>query len=169
MRRLLILGAIVFAAGVGVAIAVASSGSGATARSGSATVSVKKIAGHGKILVDAKGRPLYRNAQERNGMILCKGACVSFWKPLIVRGKPTRSTSAVGKLGVIRRADGRRQVTDNGRLLYTFTLDKRGKVAGDGFKDQFGGQRFTWHVVRPAGAKSSSGGSTPPPTYTYSY
>jgi predicted lipoprotein with Yx(FWY)xxD motif len=169
VRRLLILGAIIFAAGVGVAIAVASSRtSGAAARSGSATVSVKKFAGHGKVLVDAKGRPLYRNAQERKGMILCKGACVSFWKPLIVRGKPTRSSSAVGRLGTVRRPDGRRQVTDNGRLLYTFTLDKRGKVAGDGFKDEFGGQRFTWHVVRPAGAKSSSG-STTTPTYTYSY
>jgi predicted lipoprotein with Yx(FWY)xxD motif len=167
VRRLLILGGIVFAAGVVAAIAVASSGmTGGAAKSGRATVSVKRIAGHGKILVDAKGNPLYRNAQERNGMILCKGSCVSFWKPLIVHGKPSRSSSSVGKLGVIRRADGRRQVTDHGRPLYTFTLDKPGKVNGDGFKDQFGSQKFTWHVVRPAGAKSSQG-STSPPTYSY--
>jgi predicted lipoprotein with Yx(FWY)xxD motif len=169
VRRLLILGTIVFAAGVGVAIAVASSGtSGAAAMNGKATVSVKRIAGHGKVLVDAKGRALYRTAQERNGMILCKSACVGFWKPLIVRGKPTRSNSSVGRLGIVRRADGRRQVTDNGRPLYTFAPDKPGKVTGDGFKDAFGGQRFTWHVLRPAGARSS-GTSTTTPTYTYSY
>jgi predicted lipoprotein with Yx(FWY)xxD motif len=42
-------------------------------------------------------------------------------------------------------------VTYNGRLLYSFKLDKRGNVSGDGFKDAFGGQRFTWHVARPVG------------------
>jgi predicted lipoprotein with Yx(FWY)xxD motif len=42
-------------------------------------------------------------------------------------------------------------VACNGRLLYSFKLDKPGKVTGDGFKDAFGGQRFTWRVAHPVG------------------
>jgi predicted lipoprotein with Yx(FWY)xxD motif len=170
VRRLLILGVIAAAAVVvGVAIAIASTGGSGGAGKSGATVSVKQIAGHGKVLVDAAGRALYRSDQERHGMVLCDGACLSFWQPLTVHGMPTRGSSAVGKLAVVKRPDGRRQVTDNGRLLYSFKLDSPGKVGGDDFKDAFGGHKFTWHVVRPVGASSSP---APAPTTTmpgYSY
>jgi hypothetical protein len=53
-------------------------------------------------------------------------------------------------------------VTYNGKLLYSFKLDKAGKLMGDGFKDAFGSQKFTWHVVRPTAA--SGGGAKPTPT-----
>jgi predicted lipoprotein with Yx(FWY)xxD motif len=169
VRRLLVIGVIVaLAAVVGVAIAIAatdSGGSGSTASG--ATVSVKKIAGTGSVLVDSKGRPLYRSEQERSGMVLCTGACLSFWQPLTVKGTPT-GHSVSGKLAVVKRPDGGRQVTYNGKLLYSFKLDKPGKVSGDGFKDAFGGQTFRWHVVRPVGASSSgSTNPTPSPTPTY--
>ena len=170
MRRLVIIGVIALAAVIGVAIAVASTGSkGGAAKSSGATVSVKQIAGHGKVLVDAKGHALYRSDQERHGMVLCTGACLSFWQPLTVSGTPTRSSSAVGKLALVKRPDGGRQVTDNGRLLYAFKLDSPGKVSGDSFKDAFGGQKFTWHVVRPAGAAASSPAPTTSSTPTYTY
>jgi len=157
-KRLLILGAVALAAVIGVAIAVASTGSGG------ATVSVKRIAGKGSVLVDAKGQALYRSDQERNGMVLCKGGCLSFWQPLIVSGTP-KGKSLAGKLGVVKRPDGGRQVTYNGRLLYAFKLDKSGKVTGDGFKDAFGGQKFTWHVAHPTATASSPTTTSPTPTY----
>ena len=171
MRRLLVIGAIVVvAAAVGVAIAIAagggSGGSGASS-GGGATVSVQKIGGAGSVLVDSKGRPLYRSDQEKNGMVLCTGACLSFWQPLTVKGAP-KAGSLSGKLGVVKRPDGGREVTFDGQLLYSFKLDGQGQVKGDGFRDAFGGQKFHWHVVRPAGA-SSSGPSTPTSTPTYSY
>ena len=168
MRRMLVLGVVAAAAITGVAIAVAATtGDENASTTGRATVSVKQISGHGKVLVDAKGRALYRSEQERGGMVLCRGACLSFWQPLTVSAPPTKSSSLVGRLAVVRRPEGRRQVTDNGRLLYSFKLDKPGNVTGDGFKDAFGSQKFTWHVVRPAGAASSSGTTTTTPTYTY--
>jgi predicted lipoprotein with Yx(FWY)xxD motif len=168
VRRLLILGVIALAAVVGVAIAVASTGSNdGAAGSGGATVSVKRIAGHGKVLVDANGHALYRSDQELHGMVLCKGACLSFWQPLKVSGKPTGGGAVVGKLAVVRRPDGGRQVTDNGRLLYAFKLDTPGKVSGDGFKDAFGSQKFTWHLARPLGASSTAGTTITTPTPTY--
>jgi hypothetical protein len=58
-------------------------------------------------------------------------------------------------------------VTDNRRLLSSFKLDKPGRVSGDGFKDAFGGQKFTWHVVRPAGAASRRAATTTTPAYTH--
>lgn len=166
MRRWLILGVVVLAAVVvGVAIAVASTGnSGGAAKSGGATVSVRKLAGAGKVLVNSKGQALYRSEQERNGMVLCTGACLSFWQPLIVHGTP-KGHALSGKLGIVKRPDGGRQVTYKGKLLYSFKLDKPGQVKGDGFKDAFGGRHFHWHVVRP-GTASSSGASNPTPTYT---
>ena len=166
MKRLAIIaviGAALLAAGVGVAISIAATtgGSGGSTR-GRATVSVKHLAGGGTVLVDAKGRALYKNAQEHGGSVLCTGACLSFWKPLIVGTTPTSSSSLPGKLAVVKRADGRRQVTYNAKPLYTFTLDKPGKVTGDGVKDAFGSHMFTWHVVHP-----TAGGTTHTNTYTY--
>jgi predicted lipoprotein with Yx(FWY)xxD motif len=164
MRRLLIFGVIGAAAiAAGIAIA-ATGGSGGAAQSGG-TVSVKQISGAGRVLVDSKGRALYRSDQERNGMVLCDGACLSFWQPLTVTGTP-KGRSLPGKLGVVKRPDGRRQVTYNSKLLYSFKLDKPGKVTGDGFKDAFGGQKFTWHVAHPIASKSSST-TTTTPTTTY--
>jgi len=173
VKRLLILGVMgVAALGLGIAIAVAATGSGGgKAKSSRATVSVKSMGDAGKVLVDAKGRALYRSDQERNGMVLCTGACLSFWEPLTVRGTP-KGASLPGKLAVVKRPDGGRQVTYRGRLLYTFKLDKPGQVTGDGFKDAFGGQKFTWRVARPTAVKSSSGSAsagTGASTPSYSY
>ena len=170
MRRLIVLGVLGLAGVVaGVALAVASTGSsGSAAKSGGgATVSVKRIAGHGMLLVDAQGRALYRNDEERRGMVLCNGACLSIWQPLTVHGTPTKGGSFAGKLAIVKRPDGRgRQLTFNGKLLYSFKLEGPGKVTGDGFKDAFGSQRFTWHVARPLGAVST-GAPTTTPTFTY--
>jgi predicted lipoprotein with Yx(FWY)xxD motif len=152
---------------VGIALAVAATSGGSSSEGSGATVSAKRVAGAGTVLVDAKGKALYRSEQERNGKVLCTGACLSFWQPLTVSGTP-KGTSLPGKLAVVRRPDGGRQVTYNGKLLYSFKLDKAGKLMGDGFKDAFGSQKFTWHVVRPTAAAGGSGAKpTPkPPTYT---
>jgi predicted lipoprotein with Yx(FWY)xxD motif len=167
MRRWLILGVIVVAAVVGVAIAVASNGSsGGAGSSSGATVSVQKIDGAGSVLVDSNGKTLYRSEQEKNGMVLCDGACLSFWQPLTVTGSP-KGQGLSGKLAVVKRPDGGRQVTYNGKLLYSFKLDSPGELKGDNFKDAFGGQQFRWHAVRTAGAGSAGPTkSTPTPTYT---
>jgi predicted lipoprotein with Yx(FWY)xxD motif len=154
---LLVIGvAAALALAVGIALAIAATGGGSG--SSGATVSVKRLGAAGKVLVDAKGRALYRNDQERGSMVLCVGPCVSFWKPLISRGAP-KGKSLPGKLGLAKRPDGSKQVTYNGKRLYTFTLDRPGKVTGDNFRDAFGSQSFTWHVVRVGKGTNSSGSS----------
>jgi len=53
-------------------------------------------------------------------------------------------------LGVVKRKDGKEQVTYRGHPLYRFFKDtKRGQVKGQGL-DFFGGE---WYVLTPAGIK----------------
>jgi predicted lipoprotein with Yx(FWY)xxD motif len=137
------------ALGLAFGIALAIAGTDGGSASGGATLSVKRLGAAGTVLVDAKGRALYSNDQERGSMVLCVGACVGFWKPLISHGAP-KGRSLPGKLGLAKRPNGSNQVTYRGKRLYTFTLDRPGKVTGDGLHDAFGGQKFTWDVVHPA-------------------
>ncbi len=109
--------------------------------------------------MDRSGLALYAADQETGGMARCTGACNSFWKPLTISKGSPAATSIAGTLGTVTRPDGTRQVTYNGKLLYTFSADRSGKVAGDGFRDAFGGQKFTWHVVHDGNTTGSSGGA----------
>jgi predicted lipoprotein with Yx(FWY)xxD motif len=123
------------------------------------TVGVKQIDGFGRVLVDASGMALYTPDQEAKGMIRCTGTCTSEWQPVDAGGKPTAAAGA-GKIGVIKRPDGGRQVTLDGMPLYTFVEDSPSQITGDGFRDRFGGKDFTWHVVLAGGAKGTGSGTS---------
>jgi predicted lipoprotein with Yx(FWY)xxD motif len=161
MKKLLIPAILIAAA---LALAACGGGGGnATAASGTAsgTVAVKDIGSAGMVLVDSSGQALYASDQEKAaGKVLCTGACNSFWVPLTASGKVTSSGSIPGKLGTVKRPDGGMQVTYNGAPLYTFTQDQAGEVTGDGFKDAFDGQQFTWHAVTVGGSGSTSSGGS---------
>jgi predicted lipoprotein with Yx(FWY)xxD motif len=125
------------------------------------TVSVKQVNGLGNVLVDTSGKVLYSPDQEADGKVRCDGSCTSFWTPLAPGAGATNPMSNVANLGVIQRPDGSRQVTENGRPLYTFTLDSPGSTKGDNFSDDFGGQHFTWHAVRSMGTTAAPPVTTP--------
>jgi predicted lipoprotein with Yx(FWY)xxD motif len=128
------------------------------------SVSVANADGVGEVLVDTEGAALYAADQEVGGMVLCTEGCAAIWDPLTVSGSedPTAGDGLAGKLGVVERPDGARQVTFEGRLLYRFVEDPSpGIVTGNGFADTFAGQAFTWHVVTPSGVSTSSVNSTP--------
>lgn len=99
---------------------------------------------HETILVDLGGLTLYSLSAETHGKFICKGTCLKDWHPLYVAAgvKPTGPV----KLGTIKRPDnGKRQVTFDGRPLYTFDEDaKPGDVKGQGIKDV-----GTWHAASP--------------------
>lgn len=158
-------GLLIMPAVVASAVALAACGGGgdngssgaATSSTSAKTVSVKSIGNEGSVLVDSKGMALYASDQEMNGKVLCTGACNSFWTPLTVSSAKPSGGSLTGKLGVVNRPDGTKQVSYNGKLLYSFTQDKPGQVTGDGFSDAFSGRQFTWNVVHSG--KSTSNGS----------
>jgi predicted lipoprotein with Yx(FWY)xxD motif len=97
----------------------------------------------GTVLTANSGLTLYTLSAETHGTFICKGGCLATWHPLVVaRGvKPTGPVA----LGTVKRPDGRRQVTFQGRPLYTFDSDsKKGDANGEGFKDV-----GTWHAAKP--------------------
>jgi len=134
--------------------------SGATpASGGGTTVAIRSVSGTGDVLTDPQGHTLYASEQEANGKPLCTtSACTTFWQPLLVAdGKPTGPSSLTAKLTTVMRPDGKTQVALNGAPLYSFTEDhSAGDVRGNGFKDNFGSQQFTWHVATPSGIAAAA-------------
>jgi predicted lipoprotein with Yx(FWY)xxD motif len=145
------------------------SSTGSTGAAPAPTIAAKQLGAAGSVLVDASGRAHYTNDQDHGGAVVCSGGCLSFWSPVTTRTTPTAG-SLPGAVGVVARTNGTRQVTYDGKPLYSFTLDAPGKVTGDGARDAFGGQRFTWHVARGTGAApTGSGGAASVPATTPSY
>ena len=118
--------------------------------------------GLGNVLVDAHGRTLYLFQKDKRGRSACNDGCAAYWPPLLSSANPRAARGVrASLLGIIKRANGRRQVTYAGHPLYTFTGDTRaGQTTGQGLAD-FGG---TWYVVAANGraihrTASDSGGT----------
>ena len=82
----------------------------------------------GFILQSKNQLPLYYWNREKaaGGKIRCTGQCARVWPPLIVKSRsavPSRMAKIKGKFGVVRRADGRLQVTFRGLPLYAYHED----------------------------------------------
>jgi predicted lipoprotein with Yx(FWY)xxD motif len=122
------------------------------------TVSVSSADGVGDVLVDEEGSALYAAVQEADGMVRCTDACAAIWVPLTVTGEPTGGDGLAADLGVLTRPEGTRQVTFDGRPLYTFVEDTDANtVTGNGFSDTFGDLGlFEWHVATPTGISTSN-------------
>ena len=131
---------------------------------GGSTISQKTIQGVGTVLVSQTGMTLYSPEQEADGHILCTAACTRFWQPLLSsRGAkaPTKDPGVPGKLAIVDRPDGAKQVTFDGKPLYRFVEDgSPGDTKGNNFQDSFGGHRFSWQVVTVGKAPSANGGGS---------
>ena len=113
---------------------------------GDVTVQVSKDASLGDILVDGKGMTLYLFTKDQANVTNCYDQCAVNWPPLLVAaGKEAAAGQGVtGKLGVIDRTDGSRQVTYNGWPLYYYIKDTK---AGDTTGQNVG---QVWFIVHPA-------------------
>jgi predicted lipoprotein with Yx(FWY)xxD motif len=118
-------------------------------------VSVGKVKGVGKVLVDANGRPLY-SLVDNHKPVPCTGSCLDEFTPLTVAAgtQPTAGKGVKG-LGVT----GGTQVTENDFPLFLFPGDAAAnEVNGQGMKSGGG----TWHVVKvtgKSGGKKGGGGN----------
>jgi len=124
------------------------------------TVSVETVDGAGEVLVDSEGAALYTADQEKDGKVRCAGSCAETWIPLTMSGggEPTGSDDVPGDLGVAERPGGERQVSYDGKPLYSFADDPMaGEVTGDGLSDTFDGQLFSWRVVKTGGETEGAG------------
>lgn len=132
------------------------------------TISTQSIDGM-TVLVDAQGMALYSPDQERSGKVLCTAGCTSIWEPLTGSGNAGASGDLAQHVGTVKRPDGGRQVTFDGRPLYTFTEEGPGELTGDGFKDSFGGTSFTWHAVLASGKAPAASSTTTSPAGSSGY
>ena len=138
--------------GTAISLVVGLSGAlGATERGGRTATVATARSSLGRILVDGRGRTLYLFEQDTRGRSACSGACATYWPPLVVRGKPSAGRGVKSSLlGVVRRADGTKQVTYASHPLYRFVQDtKPGQTTGQD-SQAFGAG---WYVVSPAGRK----------------
>lgn len=121
------------------------------ARSGARpTVSLRSTS-LGRVLVDRSGRTLYLFERDRHGRSTCKGACAGVWPAYTVSGRlhAGKGVSA-RKLGTVKRAGGKRQVTYAGHPLYRYAGDsRRGDTNGEGVLG-FGAR---WYVVAASGRR----------------
>jgi predicted lipoprotein with Yx(FWY)xxD motif len=114
----------------------------------------------GTVLVAANGHTLYLLSNETDKKLVCTGACLTYWPPLMASGRATVSGSAKASLlGTVKRGSGE-QVTYAGHPLYYYEADTRaGQVAGQGIKADGG----TWWALSasgsPAGSAAKSGKS----------
>ena len=125
------------------------------------TVKTASVGTLGKVVVSASGRTLYHYTDETKGKVDCTGGCAKLWPPLLVKAgaKPVAGPGvATAKLGVVKRPDGKLQVTYGGFGLYLYAGDKK---AGDTNGEEL---ENSWFAVSPAAkivkqpAAASSGG-----------
>jgi predicted lipoprotein with Yx(FWY)xxD motif len=106
----------------------------------------------GRVIVDSSGRTLYAFGHDKKNVSRCGGPCATNWPPALIGGKAKPKVAgglAKGKLRVIHRAGGKRQLAFAGHPLYRFVADARpGDVKGQGV-NAFGG---VWHVVARSGS-----------------
>ena len=117
----------------------------ATAETGE-TYELKVAAGSGSVtnyLTGENGKTLYIFTKDTkdSGKSVCNGDCASTWPPLVVDSlDEVKADSGVGgKLALVTRDDGTKQVSYNGMPLYYFAADA---AAGDTKGQGIGGIWF---------------------------
>ncbi len=98
----------------------------------------------GTVLASSKGLTLYYYTEDKpgSGKSVCTGGCATAWPPLAAPVKAPAGVRLPGRLGMITRADGTKQVTLNGYPLYYYADDKApGQAAGNGVEG-------AWHVIK---------------------
>ena len=117
----------------------------AAAAAPAAPVTKIRAARFGTVLARRDRQALYYWQVEKRagGKIRCVGACAALWPPLLVRSVaavPKHVGGIKGTFGVIRRPNGKLQVTHNGLPVYTYVHEGPGEVRCDNVNG--------WFVIR---------------------
>lgn len=106
---------------------------GAAAQIPDGALALRQDARFGPVLTGAGGRTLYIFTKDTPGMSNCAGPCAVNWPPLLATTLPKRPAGLTGRLTLVERADGTRQVAYDGQPLYYWKGDvKAGDSTGQG-------------------------------------
>ena len=100
-------------------------------------------AGH---LIAFNGMTVYTFSKDTSASSTCYGQCAANWPPYLVGAEDNVAqlqAGVTGKSDTIIRADGKIQMTYNGKPLYFYAKDTK---SGDTTGDKVGG---VWFVVKP--------------------
>ena len=106
----------------------------------------------GTVVVDGKGMTAYYFLKDTkdSGASACSGDCAAAWPAITTENATPTVTGVTGTVGTITGADGKLQVTIDGRPIYTFAQDKApGDVNGQGLNS-------VWYVIAPDGTEIDS-------------
>lgn len=126
-----------------------------------ADVSVADNPRLGKLLVDGKGRTLYRFTKDSPWPMkfACTGACLDTWKPAEPADKSKIEGVPAKLITTVKRPDGTKQLAVDCWPMYLFKGDKApGDVNGQGVKG-------TWFAVGADGEKISKSAKAAPSAY----
>ncbi|HEU5390145.1 MAG TPA: hypothetical protein VFV73_30015 [Streptosporangiaceae bacterium] len=107
----------------------------------------------GTVLAGSKGLTLYYYTADKpgSGKSACTGGCATAWPPLKAPVRAPAGVKLPGKIGMITRADGTRQVTINGYPVYYYAEDMApGQAKGNG-------EAGAWHVIKVKMTSGSTG------------
>ena len=108
------------------------------ANGGESLLTVQKTS-LGAVLADPGGMTLYTLKTDPDGRSECYGRCAATWPPALAPDGLEPS----GRVGIVTRNDGKRQLAYEGRPLYGWTKDARpGDVTGHNVGE-------VWLVARP--------------------
>ena len=118
---------------------------------GSVVLVVQKSA-LGYVLAEANGQVLYTyDKDNKGGTPACTGSCAAVWLPLTGNPLLSPASQGLGTVGTVSDANGAKQVTYDGKPLYTFKGAKALAVNGNGV----GG---VWHVIKLSKSNVITGG-----------
>jgi len=156
------LGAALGVAGLGLAACGGASGStpaangspsGGTQQASTAALKTASTP-MGTVLEDQQGKVVYEFAADSPNHSACTGSCLTYWPAVTAPSRvPSSIPGITGKVGVLTRSDGTKQLTINGWPLYTYVGDTTpGMTSGQGLNSSGG----LWWVVSPAGSTITS-------------
>jgi len=130
----------------------------ATVSAGASTPSLESanLTGFAGALVNQSSRTLYVLSVEQGAALKCKSACLSTWKPVLVKDSVTTITLGAkvdGKIGFVKRSATTKQVTFNSFPLYTYSGDDGPRQANGEGLSAFGGR---WYVVKASSTKAAT-------------
>jgi len=104
----------------------------------------------GSMLFDSNERAIYIFEKDPRGDSVCYGECAEAWPPVFTEGEP-RAGGGVqdALLGIVKRRDGRLQVTYAGKPLYFYAHEEPGEVRCHNVNLNGG----LWWVVGPDGKR----------------
>ena len=129
----------------------------ATSRITSVTVVRVMRTSSGPVLATRSGRTLYVFVDDllTRAPSACTGDCTHDWVPMQAGGRITERSGVSGRVGIIVRSDGERQLTMDGRPLYLFSGDRDpGDIRGNGVGN-------LWWAMTPSGLTATSYPLTP--------